>query len=605
MRDYAEAFGIACIASIVFTFVTRAVARRFSLTAKPRVDRWHRRPTALYGGVGIFGAFLLAIWLGPGTLGPEDHLAGGTLLVACSSAMFLLGLVDDAVQLKPQAKLVVQIAIATLFTMYGMRLHWLASPVLDQGLTVFWLVGITNALNLLDNIDGAAAGVALIASSFIAVFSLQSGNADVALIATCFAGAVLGFLFFNFNPASIFMGDSGSLFLGFFLAGVSMVNRQAGARRTMLTVLIMPVLLLLIPILDTTLVTLSRSFHGRRVSQGGRDHTSHRLVALGMSERAAALTLWCLSVLAGALALLAQTLSQAVLVLLVPLFVISVLFFFILLGRVRVYEPVDSDAHGGGRALLPTLHDFAYKRRVFEVLSDSAIVGIAYYGGYVLRFDGAIVQPYHEQVLRSLPLVVATQLGAFLIFGLYRSVWRYTSARDLPIIIRSVAGGWLLSVATLAIAYRLQALSRAAIVIDLLLLSLLIPLTRVAFRWFQPFLARSKADVDTSLRRVFVYGAGDAGELLVRELMNNLCLGFLPVAFIDDDRQKHGRNIHGVPVLGAIDVLDVMLGKHGVDALIVSTVKLTEDVRKQLHDVCRARQIAPLELRVSIQESAF
>ena len=136
--------------------------------------------------------------------------------------------------------------------------------------------------------------MAAIASAYLVYFCHASGQYAAAALAAAFCGAVVAFLVFNFNPASIFMGDCGSLFLGFFLGGLTLVSNQArsGLRRNMLAVLAMPVLLLLIPIVDTTLVTISRKFHGRPVSQGGRDHTSHRLVALGLSERKAALVLW-------------------------------------------------------------------------------------------------------------------------------------------------------------------------------------------------------------------------------------------------------------------------------------------------------------------------
>src|SRR5262245_5814300 len=223
MRAYATSFGIALAASVVLTFVVRAVARARGWVAKPRADRWHTRPTALYGGVGMFGAFLLSYFVRR----PSD-LQGDALLLVCAGGMFLVGLIDDAVQLKPYAKLVGQIMFATAFTMFGLRLHWLPSEVLDQALTIFWLVGVTNAVNLLDNLDGLAGGIAAIASAYLIYFCHTAGAPSAAALSAAFCGAVVGFLVFNFNPASIFMGDCGSLFLGFFLGGVALVNNQSG-----------------------------------------------------------------------------------------------------------------------------------------------------------------------------------------------------------------------------------------------------------------------------------------------------------------------------------------------------------------------------------------
>lgn len=390
MRDYGLSFALALGASVPMTFVVRGLARRRGLVARPRADRWHRKPTALFGGVAIFVAFLFSY-----LLRRPAALPGDALFVLCATGMFVVGLIDDLLTLKPYAKLVGQIVLSTVLTMSGTRLHWLTSPVLDQALTIFWLVGITNSMNLLDNLDGLAGGVAVIASAYLVYFCHVSGQHEAAILAAAFCGAALGFLIFNVNPASIFMGDCGSLFLGFMLGGMATVTSATGTRQNVVAVLWMPVLLLLIPIVDTTLVTLTRKAHGRPVSQGGRDHTSHRLVALGLSERAAAVVLWSLSAVSGAIAVAIRHLELPVAVFLVPAFGIAFLLFLVIVGRVKVYEPVSTESEGQGRALLPTLADFAYKRRIFEVLNDLALVVLAYYGAFLLRFDGDLVEPYY------------------------------------------------------------------------------------------------------------------------------------------------------------------------------------------------------------------
>ncbi len=599
MLDYAQAFGFALVASIVFTFLVRELARRRGLVARPRQDRWHRKPTALFGGVAIALAFFVAL-----ALAPEHDARGGNLFLACAGAMFVLGVVDDFMNLSPHVKLVGQIIIATVMTAFGMRLHWLSSPALDLPLAILWLVGITNALNLLDNIDGAAGGVAVIASGFVVYFSERAGLPGVATLGAAFAGAVTGFLLFNFNPASIFMGDGGSLFLGFFLAGIAMVDHQPGARRKLLGVLLVPVLLLLIPILDTALVAFSRKMHGRAVSQGGRDHTSHRLVSLGLSERAAALTLWLLSAVSGLVAIAAQSFSEAVAALIVPLFAVLVLFFFVLLGRVKVYEVADGATASGSlppanRSLLPSLSDFAYKRRLFEIACDAFAIVLAYYGAYLLRFEARVVDPYYGQMLRSLPVVLVSQLAAFLALGLYSSVWRYTSVRDLMAALRAAFGGWVASVLIVTFLFRFEGLSRSAFIIDALLLIVGLTATRASVRWFQGALAYGRTKAAAPSKRTLIYGAGDGGELVVRELLNNPGLGFLPVGFLDDDPRKHGRKIHGVPILGSIEQLAELLPDRA-DHVVLSTDKITREVRERLDDVCRGRGIVPLRMRIAI-----
>jgi UDP-GlcNAc:undecaprenyl-phosphate GlcNAc-1-phosphate transferase len=595
MSEYALIFGVALAASVVLTFLVRAAARKLNFVAKPRPDRWHRRPTALYGGVGIFGAFVIACLVRP----PPDA-EGDILLLLCSSGMFVLGLVDDRVQLKPYAKLVGQIVFSTVFTMFGMRLHWVPSPVLDQGITIFWLVGITNAVNLLDNLDGLAGGIAAISSAYLVYFCHTAGQPAAAALAAAFSGAVIGFLVFNFNPASIFMGDCGSMFLGFFLGGVTLVNYQVGVRRNIIAVLTIPVLVLLIPIIDTTLVTLTRTFYGRRVSQGGRDHSSHRLVALGLSERAAALTLWTLAAASGAVAVTVHNVSWMLAAFLVPVFAMALLFFFIFLGRVKVYQAVDENADVRGRALLPTLADFTYKRRVFEVLHDLAAVVLAWYASYLLRFDGAKVEPYYSSFLQSLPVVIVIQLAAFLALGLYRGLWRYTSMSDLTTLTRAVFGAWVAAVLAAIFVLRSFSFSRGMLAMDLVLLTAIVSGSRVSFRVIRTWIARFQRPQDGS-KRVLIYGAGDGGELLLRELQNNRDLGLHPVGFVDDDPQKLGRMIHGVRVLGSLHELGELAGSQSIEEVVISTTKLAAERSAQVALLCAQAGVACRRMRIALE----
>jgi UDP-GlcNAc:undecaprenyl-phosphate GlcNAc-1-phosphate transferase len=594
VAKYALSFGLAFAISLALTFVVRGLARRFGLVAKPRADRWHKKPTALYGGVGMFAALLLAY-----AFLPLEHVPGTRLLLLCMSAMFLLGLVDDAVQLKPYTKLIGQIVVATAFTMFGLRLHWIPSPPIDQALTIFWMVGITNALNLLDSLDGVAGGIAAIASAFMVYFCHVGGQPAMAALAAAFSGAVAGFLVFNFNPASIFMGDCGSLFLGFFLGGAALVNNQYGMRRNVVSILAIPVLLLLIPIVDTTLVTVSRKLNGRKVSQGGRDHTSHRLVALGMSERAAALTLWGLAALAGTIAVLVRNLSWVIGAFVVPAFALLLVFFIVFVGRVRVYEPVVDERAISGRALLPTLADFTYKRRIFEVLNDLVVTVLAFYGAFLLRWDGARIEPYYSQMLLALPLATIAQLSVFLVSGLYKGLWRYTSMADVSTLLRSVIGGWVASMLVLFFVFRFESMSRGMLLINAVLLFGGIAGSRILLRlirnWAMRFQPRPEA------KRVLIYGAGDGGELLLRELLNNHDLAMLPVGFVDDDPQKHGRMIHGVSVLGSLDRIADYVEAKQVDAILVSTTKLAEPRLALLDQACKKAGVPCRRLRIALE----
>jgi UDP-GlcNAc:undecaprenyl-phosphate GlcNAc-1-phosphate transferase len=290
------AFGsIAFIASLIGTYLARAVARRFGFVAKPKAERWHRTPTALGGGWGILIGFAPLLLF--------EHSLHWLLLGGV--AMFTLGFVDDLVQLKPLAKLAGQATIATLTVVSGHTMQWTSNELINRGVGFFWIVGITNAINLLDNMDGLAAGVACVAALFQAIFFQLESRVAAASGSLALAGALLGFLIFNWNPASIFMGDCGALFVGYTLATLA-IETSREHTGGLLSTLATPLLVMLVPIFDTTFVTLARLLKGQPVSRGGRDHTSHRLVASGLSEPKAVGVLIGLGLLGGAVATLGR-----------------------------------------------------------------------------------------------------------------------------------------------------------------------------------------------------------------------------------------------------------------------------------------------------------
>jgi len=377
------------------------------------------------------------------------------------------------------------------------------------------------------------------------------------------------------------------------------VTPAVGSRQNVLVVLWIPVLLLLIPIVDTTLVTVSRKFHGRPVSQGGRDHTSHRLVALGLSDRAAALVLWSLSAAAGGLAVLLRQLALPVVVLVVPAFGMALLLFLVFIGRVKVYEPVAAESESRGRAVLPTLADFAYKRRVFEVLNDLAIIVLAYYAAFLLRFDGALPHDEYSQFLSSLPVLISVQAMVLLALGLYRGLWRYTSMSDLATLIKAVGGAWVASVVVLALAYRLEGFSRGVLLMDAVLLMAGVTGSRVFFRLLRTYIERFREYPEA--RKALIYGAGDGGELLARELLNNRNLGLQPIGFLDDDPHKHGRVIHGLRVLGNLDRLSEITGSEAIDEVVVSTSKIDPDRFAALGLISQKAGIRTRRMRIALE----
>jgi UDP-GlcNAc:undecaprenyl-phosphate GlcNAc-1-phosphate transferase len=491
-------------------------------------------------------------------------------ILGAATLLFATGLVDDVIHIKPYAKLVLQLIAAATVVFFGLHLPWGDYAWINDLLTIFWLVGITNAINLLDNMDGLAGGVALISSVFLAITFLLNGQTSAAVLPALLGGAVLGFLVFNFNPASIFMGDSGSMFLGFMLAGTALVADTARFR-SLTSVLLTPVLILMIPIFDTCFVTVARKFSGRPISQGGRDHTSHRLVALGVSERRAVMMLYAFATICGLLALAVRWLETTIVLALVPLFALLVLFLGLYLGKVRVYEEGEQPE---GIPILSAIADFSYKRRVFEVLLDVALIALAYYGALVLRWDGRLPDEQLQIFLRTLPLVIIIQIAFFLVGGVYRGLWRYVGITDLLMIARAVVAGVTVSTIVIFVMYWFRGPSRAVALLDLLLLVVFVSVSRVSFILFKTLIV-GRGTLNPGAKPVLIYGAGDGGELLIREILNNPDHRYAPVGFIDDDGRKAGKKIHGYRIFDSNE-LPELIEEYGINEVLISSFKVPE-----------------------------
>jgi UDP-GlcNAc:undecaprenyl-phosphate GlcNAc-1-phosphate transferase len=558
------------------TAAAERLVPRLGLVTHPREDRWHRRPVPLLGGVAIMLG-LVAAFAAVGRPGARFWP-----LLAVALLMGVVGLVDDVRPLRPQVKLVAQIVLAAVLVGLGFLLELTPYAGVNVLLTLVWVVGVTNAFNLLDNMDGLAAGMAVIAAGFRIGFFLMDGDRAGAAVTAGFAGAAVGFLIRNFPPARIFMGDAGSLFIGFFLAGVCLVSESAYSRGVA-AVLVFPVLLVLIPIFDTTFVTLTRLVTGRPVSQGGRDHTSHRLVGLGITERQALAFLFGISVLSGLLALVSYEYGFTYTVVLLALLLLGLFLLGLHLSHVQV---VPEGAAASDRPVVALVPDLPYKRHVATVSMDVGLIILAYYSAYILRFEAGF-EEHRATFLRTIAPVIVLQVSSLALFGAYRGLWRYTSVPDLLGLLRGITVGVAGTVAYFYAATRFLGLSRAVFVLDWLVLVVLVAGTRLSFRVLGEMLRPATPE----FCRVLIYGAGDGGELTLRELRKNPALQRQPVGFLDDDRAKMGTRIHEVPVLGTLDTAAEVLAAQEVGEVIVASVKIPRERVRRLEAICAARGI--------------
>ena len=569
----------AFVLGIVLTPVIRQIAIKRKWMAVPKSDRWHQNTTALMGGIAIYislitplffisdaYSFLKEVLFNPQIpFGSDQNGLPPVSLAVLVGATFLfgLGLVDDLTGIKPQTKLIGQIVVALLVVFLGFRLRWFNSLTLDTFVTVFWIVGITNAFNLLDNMDGLCTGIGGICSLIlILLFSGKMPEAyQIALIMT---GALFAFLVYNFNPASIFMGDCGSMPVGFVISILALYYSQSVAENPLSSIAV-PILLVLVPVMDTTLVTFIRILSGRKASTGGRDHTSHRLVLIGMSEKRAAVTLYGIGFVSGLAALFVSrydTLTS-------PAVIIPVFFSFLLMGiylaQLRVY-PEKEFSRLRNHNFSAILYDLTYKRQVLIILLDFCLIAFSYYLSYRLRFDSKKFPLFFTSFLQSVPIVIWSKLIVFYLVGIYKGFLDFISTNDTYQCIKASVLGSLLSVAAVTFIYRFQSFSKGVFVIDFFLTTCFLLAARGSFRMFTDGIKRRTLNGE----KVLIYGAGRGGELLLREILNNNALSVCPVGFMDDDPLKQGKKLQGYPVLGSLEDLDALQKKYNLNGILVS-----------------------------------
>ncbi|MGH7893054.1 MAG: MraY family glycosyltransferase [Candidatus Binatia bacterium] len=395
--------------------VMRQVGFAVGAVDRPGHRKVHADEVSRLGGVALWSAVVVTALLAAraGVLDARafEHAHVAWPLIAVGAALLAaIGFVDDVRGLGAGPKLLVQVVAAGLvvasgcvireatnpFTGSSIQLGWLGAPV-----TICWVIGITNALNLVDGLDGLAAGVGLIVSGTLCLISLFVGRADVAVLTGVLAGALVGFLYFNFNPATIFLGDSGSLFLGYALAVLSI---EAAHKGTTAVLILAPILALGVPIMETILTVLRRLLVSASLMQADRDHMHHRLMALGLSHRRAVLVLYgaCLVLnLAAVFSVRAATRDTALVAVAVALAT------FLGVRQLRYHElPLPGFAVAGPHALL--------------ALADAACLVVAYAVAVLALHGGTMPPDAGIDVLRAAIVAGVLELSVMLLNGVYR-----------------------------------------------------------------------------------------------------------------------------------------------------------------------------------------
>jgi UDP-GlcNAc:undecaprenyl-phosphate GlcNAc-1-phosphate transferase len=311
--------------------------------------------------------------------------------------------------------------------------------------------------------------------------------------------------------------------------------------------------------------------------------------------------LYTFAVAAGSLAMLVRHAALDVSIGAIASFTLILTFLGVSLAHVRVYDEGDSSARP--RALFAFLIDFSYKRRIFEVALDVLLIVLSYYFAHVLVFGPASDSAGWHLFLATLPIAIALKLAALLMSGVYRGLWRYASLSDVLTYARGVALGSAATIVYVALIARREGVTLSVFIIDAMLLLLAVTSSRIAFRALRRLLPATR---NPAARRVLIYGATDAGELLLRQLHLNTALQRIPVAFLDADPRKAGRFVHGLPIGNATDAgsIAAFCREHDAAELLIATPAMPATTLREIIEACSRAGVVVARMNIEIRELA-
>lgn len=600
---YAGCFFAALAITLLLTPLFREVARKVGMVDKPDPRRINKEPIPRGGGLSIFVAFhlvlgVLVLMLG-GSVSHQFSADWQVCFLIASSVLVVLGLIDDKRGLPPYVKLAGQIVVALI--LYGSGVHVggvmvAFPPWLDCVVTVFWIVGAVNAFNLIDGMDGVAAGLALIASLGLAGSLLFTGDTAGTLPYLVLAGACLGFLRYNFHPASVFLGDSGSMFLGLCIATLPLMT---GSRRELITSLGMPLLVMGVPIFDTMLAIWRRSVRALlphdmhkegsrgRVMQPDKEHLHHRLLRQTMNQRTAAMTLYGMSAALVVVGLAGTLLKERAPGLFLLAFVAAV---FVVVRHLERVELWDTGRWLSGKrgTLRQGLLVPCYI--LVDVVSLCVVWVIA---RWVFEMPLSRVD-----CLTDLPRFVVPVFLALVSARTYWRVWSRAQVRDFVLLCVAVYAGavisaglmWLFSQEASCV-IRFSVLSGSLAIFPIVMIRLWRESACGVVHSLERKFLLDKPDV----LRLLAYGGGSRFNSYIKELETRAGLNDRVIlGIIDDDVNLRGRIVAGYRVIGGIDRLDNFMTQQRVDGVIITSLM---DGEKQKDIV---RELLAKDLRVSI-----
>lgn len=604
--------------SLALTPWVMSVARGVGAIDKPNERKVHSTPTPRLGGVAIF----MSVFMSLITLFVLDRellihtwivSKEGLFLFGSLALVLVLGIWDDIRSLRPTQKFLGQLLLSVLMYFAGFSVTKVTSVfgtgflnvgLLDFPITVFWIIGVTNAINLIDGLDGLAAGVALIASMTMLPIALMQGDVGSAVLIFLLAGSLLGFLRYNFNPAKIFLGDSGSLFLGFMLAVLSV---KSSTKLTTGFALLLPILALGLPIMDTLLSMVRRILRPTMPSssnadhhlgkfssmfQPDRSHIHHKLISKGLSHRNAVLVLYMVScglgLAAFAITIVNNFISSLILLAVGTAVVIGI--------RRLQYKEMAVLQNG---ILLPLYDRPIMNRESFQVFFDLAFILISYASAFMMVDTVKIVDPMGREFFRRIAVVAAVQLSVFIFSGQYKRTYQYFGIGDVLIIVRTLV---LAAVATgFAVAIFFPPFGQANLIVlalDSFFLASMVIGMRVSFRALQYL---SKKD-PVEGKRVVIYGADVNGSLMLERMLESNISSWIPIGFLDDNPMMEGKILNGYPVLGGHWQLHKLIREKHINEIVLCSETIQPEALKRVRKLAKEHKIDLKKLRILYED---
>jgi UDP-GlcNAc:undecaprenyl-phosphate GlcNAc-1-phosphate transferase len=411
--------------------------------------------------------------------------------------------------------------------------------------------------------DGLASGVALIAALMLSIMFWQVQSFDLLAISLALGGSILGFLVFNFPPASIFMGDSGSLFLGFTLASLAIA--QVPRASNLLAILGVPTLIFLLPILDTAMVTITRILRGQSPAQGGKDHTSHRLIAFGLSERQTVLVLYGVALLSGILGSFLEAIDYNISILLIPVLLLIFTLLTAYLARIKVVKTPQQPG-----SITRLMIGLTGRGRILEITIDLVLICLSFYLSFWLYFGTKVNILGLEIFLQLLPIAIAGSYISFFVFGIYRRVWQFVGIKDLPRFLWAALGAGIIVASAQYFVFPDDEITISIIFLFSVFLFLGLAASRSSFRLLDQLSFQQTKDTGNNLS-VLICGADDIGVLTLQWLLRNPTTNYQAIGFLDNDPFKSGRQIQGINVVGSMDDLETVISKHEFQGIILTS----------------------------------